>query len=298
MFTKRVYCLLLVLFTIYCFKVSISAKANSSPTRLYIEKEETNLFVDRGREDRFEFFYYRIKNSGKYKKLQYIDVSADNPAYMSKNGILYTKDQEILLYCPPCYNGEVYIDKNVKKISYYAFEDCKNITGFNVDSDNEYYKSEEGVLFNSKKTVLYCYPSARRGVYIISSDIEAISPNAFSPSLISELVYANREKDILVSSFTFCGCSNLRKVVYENGSDKKVKRMYEELDNDSPYPMKVKFYNVKKYQRPTSEVTTFPIITVSNENISDKSFWSNWWIYAIGVMILLAISLVIYHSKR
>lgn len=74
--------------------------------------------------------------------------------------------------------------------------------------------------------------------------------------------------------------------------------MYKELDNDSPYPMKVKFYNVKKYQCSTPEVTTLPTTTVSNENISNNSFWGNWWIYAIVVVFLITIGSVIYKSKR
>ena len=78
----------------------------------------------------------------------------------------------------------------------------------------------------------------------------------------------------------------------------KSKRMYKELDNDSPYPMKVKFYNVKKYQCSTPEVTTLPTTTVSNENISNNSFWGNWWIYAIVVVFLITIGSVIYKSKR
>lgn len=54
------------------------------------------------------------------------------------------------------------IPKSVKSIRELAFYFCSDtLTEINVDADNKYYSSENGVLFNKNKTVLIAYPAAK-----------------------------------------------------------------------------------------------------------------------------------------
>ena len=53
----------------------------------------------------------------------------------------------------------------------------------NVDSDNENYSSEDGVLFNKNKTTLLSYPAKKEGTnYSILSSVEYIGASAFEES--------------------------------------------------------------------------------------------------------------------
>lgn len=60
-----------------------------------------------------------------------ITVAENNPAYMSKDGILYNKDMTRLLYCPNATTGKVDIPATVATIDVAAFAGCK-ITAVNI----------------------------------------------------------------------------------------------------------------------------------------------------------------------
>ena len=121
-----------------------------------------------------------------------------------------------MLYCPPLYDGVVNIDKNVKYVGYRAFEKCGFLSGVNVDEDNLFYSSDNGVLMNKNKSWLISYPSRQEGRCVISPNIERIFPLAFSCSSIGELVFLKREKSIYISSFTFDEHGSLKKVIFED----------------------------------------------------------------------------------
>lgn len=59
--------------------------------------------------------------------LNKINVVEDNLAFLSENNILYSKDKEELIRVSPTYSGNFEVDSNVKIISSYAFDDCKDI---------------------------------------------------------------------------------------------------------------------------------------------------------------------------
>ena len=60
------------------------------------------------------------------------------------------------------------------------FAGCKKLTSIIVHEDNENFSSEDGVLFNKAKTVLYAYPAGKTGDYIIPDDCGEIYEGAFS----------------------------------------------------------------------------------------------------------------------
>ncbi|MDD5793040.1 MAG: hypothetical protein PUD22_10690 [Erysipelotrichaceae bacterium] len=47
----------------------------------------------------------------------------------------------------------------VTSIGFQAFCDCTSLTSINVDNENQYYCSVDGVLFSKDKTVLIKYPA-------------------------------------------------------------------------------------------------------------------------------------------
>ncbi len=61
-------------------------------------------------------------------KLTSIEVHPDNPHFSSKDGALYTKDQKMLLICPPGKKGEFRLPDHTTVIAPDAFRTCKKLT--------------------------------------------------------------------------------------------------------------------------------------------------------------------------
>lgn len=73
------------------------------------------------------------------------------------------------------------IPYSVTNIDGGAFYLCTNLADINVDENNEYYCSEEGVLFNKSKTELMMYPIAKKiETYTIPESVTKIGEVAFS----------------------------------------------------------------------------------------------------------------------
>ena len=60
------------------------------------------------------------------------------------------------------------------------FAGCKKLTSIIVHEDNAIFSSEDGVLFDKHKTILYAYPAGKTGDYIIPDDCGEIYEGAFS----------------------------------------------------------------------------------------------------------------------
>jgi hypothetical protein len=61
-----------------------------------------------------------------------INVSSGNRQYTSVGGILYNKQQTVLLFCPRGISGTVIIPKSVTSIENYAFYNCIRLTSIRV----------------------------------------------------------------------------------------------------------------------------------------------------------------------
>ncbi len=81
-----------------------------------------------------------------------------------------------------CFSGltSVTIPASVTFIGESAFCECESLTGITVDSGNAVYASQDGVLFNRKKTQLLCYPSGKAGSdYTIPASVTSIGSFGF-----------------------------------------------------------------------------------------------------------------------
>ena len=57
---------------------------------------------------------------------------------------------------------------------------CEDLESITVSPDNEYFSSESGILYNSDKTVLICYPSAKAGdTFTVPASVKEIAGGAF-----------------------------------------------------------------------------------------------------------------------
>ena len=74
----------------------------------------------------------------------------------------------------------VTIPESVTSIDYAAFSDCTGLTSIIVENGNNYYISEDGVLFDKDKKSLLCFPAGKiQSTYTIPESVTKIYAHAF-----------------------------------------------------------------------------------------------------------------------
>jgi len=114
-------------------------------------------------------------------------VSANNMSFDSKDGALYKKGFEELLYYPAFRNESIFtLPSTVTAIKENALAFCKNINSFEVEDGNYAYSSENGILYDFNKSVLIQYPIGRgQDNFSVPENVKKISGYAFADSLIT-----------------------------------------------------------------------------------------------------------------
>ncbi|MDR0303177.1 MAG: leucine-rich repeat protein, partial [Chitinispirillales bacterium] len=125
-----------------------------------------------------------------------------NNYYASVDGVLFNKARTTLILCPASKTGAYSIPSSVTSIDsnafYYcsgltsvtigsgvtsigdlAFSYCRGLTAINVEENNNYYASVDGVLFNKARTTLIQCPASKTGAYSIPSSVTSIGSSAF-----------------------------------------------------------------------------------------------------------------------
>lgn len=74
----------------------------------------------------------RLQNFKSLKRLRSVEVDANNPNYMSVNGLLYTKDLSVLLACPRGYIGNVRVVEGTQSVRWGALIDCPQVTSVDL----------------------------------------------------------------------------------------------------------------------------------------------------------------------
>ena len=114
---------------------------------------------------------------------------------------------------------KVKIPSSIKSISPSAFIGCENIQEYYVDSENKYYSSESGILYNKDNTKLICYPiGGERKEFIVSKNTESISDYAFcSAKNLKKLIISNSVR--YIGNNAFSDCKNLSDITLPDNLD-------------------------------------------------------------------------------
>ena len=114
------------------------------------------------------------------------------------------------------------IGDSVTSIGDFAFSMCNNLI-ITVSSDNAYYTSVEGVLFNKNKTTLICYPEGKSDTsYVIPKGTTIVGDHAFTGcSKLNSITIYDSVTSIGVRAFD--GCSKLNTVYYIGTEEDKAK---------------------------------------------------------------------------
>lgn len=111
---------------------------------------------------------------------------------------------EAFMNCPVL--TSVTIPAGVKEIGSRAFGICGSLTEINVDENNSYYSSVDGVLFNKEKTELIQFPSGRSDTtYKFPETVTRIGDAAFEyNNNLTSIVIPDSVKSIGMNTFNAC----------------------------------------------------------------------------------------------
>ncbi|MCI9564648.1 MAG: leucine-rich repeat protein [Eubacterium sp.] len=97
-----------------------------------------------------------------------------------------------------------------------ALRDCDKLQSINVDSNNQKYSSEDGVLYTKDKSGLLLYPKRKTGKsFIIPDSVKYFGSFAFSDcTQLTSITIPNSV--ISIGKETFSGCTGLKNVTIPN----------------------------------------------------------------------------------
>ena len=102
------------------------------------------------------------------------------------------------------------IGSGVTSIGDQAFGGCSALTSINVDRNNSYYASIDGVLFNKDITSLIWYPVDRTGPFSIPNSMTSIGDYAFAGLKLTSITISGNVTSI--GDCAFWGCIDLTSV--------------------------------------------------------------------------------------
>ena len=164
----------------------------------------------------------------RWTELERFDVSASNTAFISVDGILFSKDIKELIYYPSKRAANSYtVPSTVTKIDNYAFFKCElgsinvpvsvteivsppyafyseSLKNIVVEDENSVYSSIDGVLFDKQKSTLICYPKGKEGAYTIPNGVTTIEQEAFNTAdNLTEITFPEGFTTIKVGAFYY-----------------------------------------------------------------------------------------------
>lgn len=109
------------------------------------------------------------------------------------------------------------IPESISSIDYYAFNGCVGLVDIFVDSNNESFSSNDGVLYDKSATILIKYPSGRTDKnYLVPDFVTSIGKSAFYSCNSLEYISMNDNVEY-VSAIAFYKCPVLKKVILGKG---------------------------------------------------------------------------------
>lgn len=104
----------------------------------------------------------KIQNMKSLKKLERVSVDVNNEKFAAVNGVLYSKNQEILYGCPRAYKGTLKVAEGTAKITKGALIDCVELTSVDLPESLETMSFREfsrmalldNIIFRGEKPIL------------------------------------------------------------------------------------------------------------------------------------------------
>jgi hypothetical protein len=138
-------------------------------------------------------------------------VDDKNTAFTAIDGVLFNKDQTILVAYPGGKRGAYTLPAQIGWIQRHAFVGCNGLTAIAAAGGNPAYTAIDGVLFSGDQTVLIAYPGGKQGAYTIPPQVRLIGRTAFfhCSGLTSVTIPAGVTT---IGDSAFSGCEGLTSV--------------------------------------------------------------------------------------
>ena len=170
------------------------------------------------------------------------------------------------------------IPKNVKSIGIQMAYECPELQAINVDPDNKYYASDNGVLFDKNMNRILIYPQAKSGTsYDVPEGVQRIDDYAFSDCKnLTEVTLPKSLKTL--GAFAFFKCSSLSKVTISYGLSKITQSAFEECESLSEVIIPDSVTEIENWSFVGSNnITSITIpysVSILGYNAFDVSFYS------------------------
>ena len=162
--------------------------------------------------------------------LNAINVDTANPNYSSYFGVLYNKNQTALITVPSGISTIIF-PNTITDIGSSSFFGCDLLTSvtisasiinispnafhkhpfFNVDPANLNFSSDDGVLYNKDKSILYLCPENKTGFFTIPNTVIYVGSGAFN-ACVNLLSITIPNSTIIIGRFSFAGCLGLTSI--------------------------------------------------------------------------------------
>ena len=182
------------------------------------------------------------------RSLERFDADDSNPFFASVDGVLFTKDEKVLLYYPAARNASSYtIGPGVLLVSPYAFSQSTNLTEI-LTENNIRYVSIGGCLYEKDSTLVVC--PAGLETYSSPADVVTVSGQAFSGDRLKSVHLG----DVTLRPGAFWNCTSLNTIAVTSGttfqesaiyfSDTEEHRIYLDAPDGYVFPDNGKTSNV------------------------------------------------------
>lgn len=92
---------------------------------------------------------------------------------------------------------KIYIPASVRKIGFRAFSFCPNLQSIEVDKDNKYYSSKDGILYSKDfKELIYYPPKNKLSSFTIDESITTIDYFALEHCPLKEISYIDNQHNL------------------------------------------------------------------------------------------------------
>jgi hypothetical protein len=143
------------------------------------------------------------------------------------NGVTSIGD-EVFYSCPDL--TSVMIPASVTKIGDQVFDMCFSLTAITVDTNNSFYSSMNGVLFDKNQTTLMQFPEAVGGSYTIPRSVTSIVDYAFDQcTKLTSVTVPGSVTNIGIGAFQ--DCSGLTSLFFQGNAPAAVEELFED-DNE------------------------------------------------------------------
>ena len=149
------------------------------------------------------------------EELEKVNVAEDNKTFKSLNGVVYNKSMTEIVYCPPCFKGDLYIPAEVEEIDGSILAALGNASSITIDENNPNFAIENGIVYNADFTKIVKALSLPEN-YVMKSTVTEIGQYAFSGNTTVKTATINQTVTE-ISYGAFYGCSALESVAMPEG---------------------------------------------------------------------------------